>query len=123
MADNRLLEEETREDVFEEINELYRKTQESRESIVTKTYRTVLTVLVGVTAMLCITVIVLAIGWAHEQGTIVPEIVEVEKEVTVTVPEYIIIDPSEEYDHSLTNDSFELWDTNYGPIWMPAMRT
>ena len=121
MADNRLLEEETREDVFEEINELYRKTQESRESIVTKTYRTVLTVLVGVTAMLCITVIVLAIGWAHEQGTIVPEIVEVEKEVTVTVPEYIIIDPSEEYDHSLTNDSFELWDTNYGPIWMPAM--
>lgn len=121
MADNRLLEEETREDIFEEINELYRKTQDSRENIVTKTYRTVLTVLVGVTAMLCITVIVLAIGWAHEQGTIVPEIVEVEKEVTVTVPEYIIIDPSEEYDHSLTNDSFELWDTNYGPIWMPAM--
>ncbi len=39
----------------------------------------------------------------------------------VKVPEYIIIDPADEYDHSLTDDSFQLWDTNYGPIWMPAL--
>lgn len=121
MADNKLLDQETRDDVIDEISELYRKTETSRENIMTKTYRTALTALIGIVALLCIAVVVLAIGWANEQGTVIPRIVEVEKEVLVEVPEYIIIDPSEEYDHSLTNDSFELWDTNYGPIWMPAL--
>ncbi len=101
----------------DELEELYIQT----EVTVTKAYRTALFAVAAVAVLLCIVIVVLALGWANEQGTIVPEIVEIEREVEVKVPEYIIIDPAEEYDHSLTDDSFELWDTNYGPIWMPAL--
>ncbi len=109
--------------LISELEELYIQTEQSKDRIITRAYRTTLIVLASVAAALCVTVMVLAIGWSKEQGTIVTDvqIVEVEKEVEVKVPEYVIIDPADEYDHSLTDDSFELWDTNYGPIWMPAM--
>lgn len=104
-----------------EINEMYRLADEKKSLAVLKGYRTTQIILLSVIAVLALTIAVLAFGWYHEQGTIVPsvEVVEVVKEVEV--PEYIAIDPSGEYSHELSADSFLLNDANYGPIWMPAL--
>ncbi len=110
-----------KDQVISELEELYIQTEQSKDRAIAKAYRTALWVLTGVVTVLCCAVVILALGWAGEQGTLVPEVVEIEKEVIVEVTDYVIIDPTEEYDHSLTDDSFELWDTNYGPIWMPAL--
>lgn len=105
------------------IAEMYEQAEERRTTLVLKNNKTVILSLIGVIALLSVAIAVLAIGWYHEQGTIVPtfemETVEVIKEIEV--PAYTVIDPSNEYSHELSDDSFLLNDSNYGPIWMPAL--
>lgn len=105
------------------IAEMYEQAEERRTTLVLRNYKTMILSLIGVIALLSVAIAVLAIGWYHEQGTIVPtfemETVEVIKEIEV--PAYTVIDPANEYSHELSDDSFLLNDSNYGPIWMPAL--
>lgn len=101
---------------YDEIRALVRKS-ESGSDDTSKIYKPIIIALVAVILALAAAVIVMAIGWSNEQGTITPY--EVIKEVHVT--DYIAIDPNGENDHSLSDDSYMLSDTNYGPIWMPAL--
>ncbi len=106
---------------LEEVTEMYRKAAEKRSGELIKSYKAISAILCGVIIVLAVTIGVLAFGWYHEQGTIVPtvETVEVIKEVEVT--KFTAIDPSNEYSHELSPDSFLLNDSSYGPIWMPAL--
>lgn len=106
---------------YDEIAELYRKSEEKREREVQKSYRIMFLTLLGVIIVLTAVVAVLAAGWITEQGTIVPKIETIEVIKEVEVPKYTVIDPSNEYSHELSPDSFLLSDSNYGPIWMPAL--
>lgn len=106
---------------YGEIAQLYIKSQEQRSKEVLKNYRTILFALAGVIAVLSVTIIVLAAGWITEQGTIVPQIDTVEIVKEVEVPKYTVIDPANEYSHELSQDSFLLYDSSYGPIWVPAL--
>lgn len=102
-----------------ELLEMYRSSSERRSESEIKTYKTIMTVLSVVVALLAVAVIVVSVGWITEQGTIVTEVETVE--IPVTVTEYIAIDPTSEYDHELSEDSFTLSDSNYGPILMYAL--
>ena len=107
--------------VYEDLVALSKKTEKSRENILLKGYAAAVTCLGAAVILLAVALTVAAIGWNREQGTIVPEVVEVEKEVIVEVPAITIIEPSEEYNHALASDRYLLNDANYGPIWMPLL--
>ncbi len=118
-----ILTENTREIEKEltEIAEVYRRTAEQRSSELIKSYRLTLRILLAVIAVLAAAVIAVAIGWYNEQGTIIPRVQTVDVIKEVEVPKYTAIDPANEYSHELSDDSFLLSDSNYGPIWMPAL--
>ena len=107
------------QDSLTQMAESYRRAAETRSWELIKSYRTTLRVLLLVIALLVIAVIVVAVGWNLEQGTLVPSPVEVIKEIEV--PKYTVIDPTSEFSRELSEDSFLLSDSNYGPIWMPAL--
>lgn len=100
---------------YDEIKALVRKSEAGGDPA--RIYTPIIIALAAVILVLAAAVIVLAVGWSNEQGTIVPY--EVIKEVHVT--DYIAIDPNGESDHSISADSYMLSDSNYGPIWMPAL--
>ena len=106
---------------LEEVTEMYRKSAEKRSGELIKGYKTITAVLCGVIIVLAVTIGVLAFGWYHEQGTIVPTVETVEVIKEIEVPKFTAIDPSNEYSHELSPDSFLLNDSSYGPIWMPAL--
>ncbi len=109
------------EDEYDEIEALSRKTEVSRESILAKSYRTVMLVLLALTMVLSVAIVLLAIGWGNAQGKVTHEVDVVEVEKIVEVPAFTVIDPGNEYSHEISPDSYLLNDTNYGPIWMPAL--
>ncbi len=102
---------------YDEIKALVRKSEAGHEP--SMIYATIIIVLGIVILALAAAVVVLTIGWNNEQGTVTVTPYEVIKEVHVT--DYIAIDPNVENDHSVSNDSYSLSDSNYGPIWMPAL--
>ena len=111
--------------VYDDLVELSKKTEKSRESILMKGYTTVIISLGAVIALLAVAVVVMAIGWSREQGTIVPQIetIQVEKEIVVEVPAFTVLSPSEEFNHALADERYMLNDSNYGPIWMPILES
>lgn len=115
------LTQEDFEKEYDELRALAQKTEISKEGILAKSYRSVMFALIGIIALMSVAVIVLAVGWSREQGTVQHEIDVVEIEKVVEVPAFTVIDPGNEYSHELSPDSFMLSDTNYGPIWMPAL--
>lgn len=108
--------------VYDDLVALSKKTEKSRGNIIAKSYLTVISLLGVAVLLLGVAVVVMAVGWSREQGTVVPQVVEVEKEVVVEVPAYTILDPSVEYSHELDQDRYLLNDSNYGPIWMPILK-
>ena len=108
---------------LEELAEYSKRAEREKRNRERMTFRlliaAVIFLAVAVT-MLSIALIVCGIGWSHEQGTIVPEVLTVEKEVTVEVPKFTILDPSVEYDRALSDETFTLNDSSYGPIRMPV---
>lgn len=109
--------------VYDELTALSKRTEQARskrERTNTKLMLAAVTALGLAVVFLSAALIVCAIGWSHEQGTIVPQIVEVEKEILV--PDYIPIDPSVEYNFALDDERFLLNDSHYGPIWMPILK-
>lgn len=118
--------ERSSEQVYNELLALSEKTERSRKSVMKNeinSYMKVITALAAAVMLLTIAVIVMAVGWSREQGTIVPDVqvVEVEKEIIVNVPEYTILDPSVEYERKIGEERYLLNDSNYGPIWMPIL--
>ena len=109
-------------DEMAHVAKIYRRAEEKRTSELIRSYRSMMRLMFGIIAVLALAIIAVAVGWTHEQGTIVPQIETVEVIKEVEVPEYIAIDPSNEYSHELSDDSFLLTDSNYGPIWMPALK-
>lgn len=109
--------------VYDDLVALSQKTEKNRDNILMKGYATAIIALGAVVVLLAAAVIVLAIGWSHEQGTIVPQIetIQVEKEIVVEVPAFTVLSPSEEFDHALAEEMYLLNDSNYGPIWMPIL--
>ncbi len=112
-------ETESAEQTPNELLEMYRNSSERKNASEVKTYKTVVGVLSAVVALLAVAIVIVSVGWITEQGTIVTEIETVE--IPVTVTEYIAIDPTSEYDHELSEDSFTLSDSNYGPILVYAL--
>ena len=109
--------------VYDELTELTRRAEQAksrRERSSSKTYLAAVAALSAAVIFLSAALIVCAIGWSREQGTIVPQIVEVEKEILV--PDYIPIDPSVEYERVLGEDGFLLNDSSYGPIRIPILQ-
>lgn len=106
---------------YDEITEMYRKAQEQRSKEILKSYKFISLCLITVIAVMAAALIVVSIGWITEQGTIVPKIETVEVIKEIEVPRFTVIDPANEYSHELSDDSFLLNDSNYGPIWMPAL--
>lgn len=110
--------------VYDELRELSLRTEQARarrEKSSAKAYIISIISLAAAVVFLSIALIVVGVGWSMEQGTVVPEVVEVEKEVVVEVPTYTIIDPSVEYEHTLSEEGFILNDSHYGPIRMPIV--
>lgn len=108
---------------YDEIRALVKKSERG-DSDSSRVYLTIIIVLVSAILALCIALIVLAIGWSKEQGTITPYEVlhEVVNEVHVT--DYIAIDPNAiEGDHIISDDSYMLNDSLYGPVWMPVLES
>lgn len=111
-------------EVYDELKELSLRTQQAksrRERLNAKGLVTAVTALGAAVVLLSAALTVSVIGWLREQGKIVPQIVEVEKETVIEVPDYIAINPSEEYNHRLNGDRILLNDSSYGPIWMPVL--
>lgn len=106
---------------LDEIEALAHKTKVNRESILARSYRNVAFALLGITALLSVGIVILAIGWGNAQGKVTHEVDVVEIIKEVEVPAYTVIDPRNEYSHEISPDSYLLSDTNYGPIWMPAL--
>lgn len=104
-----------------ESTEKFRAAAERKNAELIKAYRTMIVAMLIVTIALSSALIVTAIGWTKEQGTIVPQVETVEVIKEIEVPEYKVIDPYNEYSHRLSEDSFLLNDSSYGPIWMPAL--
>lgn len=108
---------------LDELTELSRRTEhvkQRRDRSVLKAMTAAVIALGVAVTVLAVAVAVCAVGWANEQGTIVPEVVTVEKEVTVEVPQFTILDPSVDYDRALSDETFTLNDSSYGPIRMPV---
>ena len=108
---------------YDEIRALVKKSERG-DSDSSRVYLTIIIVLVSAILALCIALIVLAIGWSKEQGTITPYEVlhEVVNEVHVT--DYIAIDPNNiEGDHIISDDSYMLNDSLYGPVWIPVLES
>ena len=103
------------------IERLAQKTEVTRDSILAKSYRSVMIGLLVLALILAIGVIFLALGWSNAQGVVTHEVDVVEIEKIVEVPAFTVIDPRNEYSHETSPDSYLLSDTNYGPIWMPAL--
>ncbi|MCC8195778.1 MAG: glycoside hydrolase family 25 protein [Ruminococcus sp.] len=103
-----------------EMLEMYRSSSERKNASEVKTYKTILGVLCAVVALLAVAVVVVSVGWITEQGTVVTEIQTVE--IPTVVTEYIAVDPTSEYDHELSEDTFTLSDSNYGTILMYALQ-
>ena len=95
-------------DEMAHVAEIYRRAEEKRTSELIRSYRSMMRLMFGIIAVLALAIIAVAVGWTHEQGTIVPQIETVEVIKEVEVPEYIAIDPSNEYSHELSDDSFLL---------------
>ena len=112
-------ETESAEQTPNELLEMYRSSSERKNASEVKTYKTMIGVLAAVVALLAVAIVIVSVGWITEQGTIVTEVETVE--IPVTVTEYIAIDPTSEYDHELSEDSFTLSDSNYGPILVYAL--
>ncbi len=111
-------------EVYEELSMLSKKTEQAksnRDKTVMKSFMTAICALGCAVVFLSVALIVCAIGWSHEQGTVKPEVVEVEKEVMVEVPEYMIIDTNVEYERKLSGEMIPLNDSSYGPIWVPVL--
>lgn len=104
-----------------ELSESYRRESERKSGQLIKSYRWMIITLLIVVALLAAAVAIVAVGWMKEQGTVVTQVEQVEVIKEVEVERYIAIDPSEEYSHELSDDSFLLYDSSYGPIWMPAL--
>lgn len=127
MANNDLLQTadtKSASEVLDELTELSKRTEQARsnrEKSVLKGFAAAVILLGIAVIVLGVGIIVCAVGWNREQGTVVPQILEVEKEVTVEVPEYLILDPSVEYERKLSDEMIMLNDANYGPIWVPVI--
>ena len=126
MADNLQFTSDTRSaaEVYEELTALSKRTEQSRsnrEQSMIKGFAAALIVLGIAVMLLCAALMITAIGWSRAQGTIVPEVIEVEKEVIVEVPNFMILDPSVEYERRLGDEMIKLNDSVYGPIWVPVI--
>lgn len=111
-------------EIYDELTALSQKTErtkQNREKSMLKRFTTAFAMLGAAMMLISIALIVCAIGWSHEQGTLVPEVVTVEKEVVVEVPDYMILDPSVEYERKLSGEMIALNDSSYGPIWVPVL--
>ena len=126
MADNLQFTSDTRSaaEVYEELTALSKRTEQSRsnrEQSAIKGFAAALITLGVAVALLCVALIITAVGWSRAQGTIVPEVIEVEKEIIIEVPDYIILNPSVEYERRLGEEMIKLNDSTYGPIWVPVL--
>ncbi len=111
-------------EIYDELTALSQRTElakSNRERSVVKTFTAVIIALCAAIAILGVGIIVCAVGWSREQGTIVPQVIEVEKEKIVEVPDYIILDPSVEYERRVSGEMILLNDPDYGPIWVPVL--
>lgn len=111
---------------LDELTELTRRTEQarrSRERFSLKMLTAAVIVLASAVVILSVALTVCAVGWSKEQGTIVPEVLTVEKEVTVEVPKFTVLDPSVDYDRALSDETFTLNDSSYGPIRMPVYQS
>ena len=84
---------------LDEIEALAHKTKVNRESILARSYRNVAFALLGITALLSVGIVILAIGWGNAQGKVTHEVDVVEIIKEVEVPAYTVIDPRNEYSH------------------------
>lgn len=111
-------------EVYEELTELSKRTEQSRsnrEQSMIKGFAAALCILGIAVILLAVALIVAAIGWSRAQGVIVPEVIEVEKEIIIEVPEFMILDPSVDYERRLSGEMIKLNDSTYGPIWVPVI--
>ena len=111
-------------EIYDELTALSEKTERTKinlEKGMMKSFSAALIALGAAVVFLSIALIVCAIGWNREQGTVVPQVVTVEKEVVVEVPDYMILDPSVEYERRLSGEMISLNDSSYGPIWVPVL--
>lgn len=116
----------TSEQVYNDLVALSEKTARSRQNIMQKGNKGLIAAVAALSAavlFLTVAVIVTAIGWSREQGRVITDVqvVEVEKEVTIEVPKYTILDPSVEYARKLSDERYLLNDSAYGPIFMPIL--
>lgn len=116
----------TSEQVYNDLVALSEKTARSRRNIIENNNKGLIAAVAALSAavlFLAAATIVAAIGWSREQGKVVTDvqIVEVEKEVTIEVPKYTILDPSVEYARKLSDERYLLNDSAYGPIFMPIL--
>ena len=110
--------------VYDELTSLSRRTEEAkqkRQRNANRFYSTTVIMLGCAVIFLSVALIITAIGWSRAQGTVVPQIVEVEKETVVEVPAYTAVDPSVEYQARFAEEGFTLNDSSYGPIRMPLL--
>lgn len=111
-------------EVYEELTELSKRTEQSRsnrEQSMIKGFAAALCISGIAVILLAVALIVAAIGWSRAQGVIVPEVIEVEKEIVIEVPEFMILDPSVDYERRLSGEMIKLNDSTYGPIWVPVI--
>lgn len=126
MADNLQFTQDTRSaaEVYEELTALSKRTEQSRsnrEQSMIKGFAAAIIILGIAVILLGVALIVAAVGWSRAQGVIVPEVIEVEKEIVIEVPEFMILDPSVDYQRRLSDEMIKLNDSTYGPIWVPVI--
>ncbi len=71
---------EEKDKLISELEVLYIQSEQSKDRFITKAYRTSLLILACVVALLCGVIVILALGWSHEQGTVVTDVQVIEVE-------------------------------------------
>ncbi len=110
--------------VYDALAALSQRTEQAkrgRERSVTRALFAAVAIMGAAVILLSVGVIICAVGWSREQGKVVPEVIEVEKEKIVEVPEFMILDPSVDYERRLSDEMILLNDSSYGPIWVPVL--
>lgn len=101
--------------------EILRAAEQKKSEKLVKSYRFMTICALIISLVLAVCLIITSIGWLKEEGRVVTNVETVEVIKEVEVPAYTVIDPYNDYSHRLSEDSFLLNDSSYGPIWMPAL--
>lgn len=104
-----------------ENTELIRTANDRKTADMIKLFRNITIAMAIICAALSVCLVVTCIGWLKEEGKVKTQVETVEVIKEVEVPAYKVIDPYNDYSHRLSEDSFLLNDSSYGPIWMPAL--